>query len=431
MQHPPPVRQAAILVGGRGSRLGGLTDAIPKPLLTCGDRPFLAWLLRELIRFGIEDVLLLTGYLADTVEASLPGIASSLPKPLRITCVCEPQPAGTGGALFHAREHLAERFLLCNGDSWLDCNLARLLADAAQDPADTIGRMLLRHLSDAARYGEVETAGDRVTAFRERPEPSESGAARPGTINAGVYVFDRRVLADIAPVCSLERDVMPALAASGALRGTVADGYFIDIGIPADLARAQTELPTRLKRRAVLLPEDLLTGGDSLDIRTNGSSLRPAAVAAMCAAAEAGWHVFVLTHQSGTTSRAGDDRQAGLVGTRAIAAVRAAGGAVDDVCDVASTLEATPDAARRSGNESDPGRGMLRDMLARWSLDPRRCVLIGGKGSDQAAAAAAGIAVHSFSGGNLTACVLALLGQGRESLSPGSPEASPTAPDRR
>ena len=105
---------------------------------------------------------------------------------------------------------------------------------------------------------EPANIDQRVTAFRERPEPGESGTVRPGTINAGVYLFDRRVLADVAPVCSLERDVMPALAARGALRGTVADGYFIDIGIPADLARAQTELPVRLKRRALLLPQELL-----------------------------------------------------------------------------------------------------------------------------------------------------------------------------
>src|SRR5258708_38602425 len=101
----PTVRQAAILAGGLGTRLGELTAAIPKPLLSCGDRPFLAWLLRELSRFGVEEVLLLTGHLADAVEAILPEIAVSLPKPLRITCNREERPAGTGGALFHARKH--------------------------------------------------------------------------------------------------------------------------------------------------------------------------------------------------------------------------------------------------------------------------------------------------------------------------------------
>lgn len=250
MTDRPTLRQAAILVGGRGTRLGELTNATPKPLLPCGDRPFLAWILGELTRFGIEDVLLLTGYLADTFDAALPAIRRLLPRPLRIACVCEPQPAGTGGALVNARGALDQRFLLCNGDSWLDCDLGRLLTAAAGDPREIFGRVLLRQLPDSSRYGVVETDGERITAFHERPDPATAGVARPGTINAGVYVFDRRVLDDIAPVCSLERDVLPKLAERGTLRGTMLDGYFIDIGIPADLARAQTELPARLLRNS-------------------------------------------------------------------------------------------------------------------------------------------------------------------------------------
>ncbi len=296
---PATIRQCAVLVGGLGTRLGELTATTPKPMLTCGDRPFLAWLLRELIRFGVEDVLLLTGYKSQAVEAALPELRSALPKPIRITCATEPPGAGTGGALFHARDRLAERFLLCNGDSWLDFNLARLLADAARDSAEVVGRMTLHRRDDASRYGVVRTDGDRVTAFRERPEPGQAG-----TINAGIYVFDRRVLDDVAPVCSLERDVMPKLAARGMLRGTVGGQggatYFIDIGIPADLARAQTELPARLHRRALFLDRD---GVINLDHGWVGTRERfafvPGALDAIRMAADAGFHVFVVTNQSG------------------------------------------------------------------------------------------------------------------------------------
>ena len=50
------VRQCAVLVGGLGTRLGALTERTPKPFLPCGDRPFLAWLLREFVRFGVDGV---------------------------------------------------------------------------------------------------------------------------------------------------------------------------------------------------------------------------------------------------------------------------------------------------------------------------------------------------------------------------------------
>ena len=53
------IRQCAVLVGGLGTRLGALTANAPKPLLPCGDRPFLGWLLREFIRFGVESLLVI------------------------------------------------------------------------------------------------------------------------------------------------------------------------------------------------------------------------------------------------------------------------------------------------------------------------------------------------------------------------------------
>ena len=74
--------------------------------------------------------------------------------------------AGTGGAVFHARERLAERFLLCNGDSLFDCNLARLLSISG---ADEVGTMLLRRMDDASRYGVVALDGDRVTRIQRSP----------------------------------------------------------------------------------------------------------------------------------------------------------------------------------------------------------------------------------------------------------------------
>ena len=129
------VRQCAILVGGLGTRLGALTANTPKPLLPCGDRPFLAWLLREFLRFGVEEFVLLTGYRAKDVEASVQSLLALLPREARIVVSEEPARAGTGGALYYARDRLEQRFLLCNGDSLFDGNLARMLS--AEDRLQT------------------------------------------------------------------------------------------------------------------------------------------------------------------------------------------------------------------------------------------------------------------------------------------------------
>ena len=321
------VRQCAILAGGLATRLGSLAAETPKPVLPVGDRPFLGWLLQEISRFGVEEALLLTGHLSDRVEASVRAIAAELPRPLRIEFALEPVRAGTGGALFHARDRLDERFLLCNGNSLFDCNFSQLLAAAAADPEEVVGRMVLRRLDDASRYGVVETDGDRVVAFRERGAP---GAA--GTINAGIYLFDRRVLDSVTSACSLERDVMPRLAKKGALRGTLASGYFIDIGIPEDFARAQAELPKMLRRPALFLDRDGVINVDHGYVGTpERFEWMQGAREAIRMATERGWHVFVVTNQAGVARGHYDEAAVRALHAWMEDEVRAAGGTIDDL----------------------------------------------------------------------------------------------------
>ena len=403
------VRQCAVLVGGLGTRLGELTAATPKPLLRCGDRPFLAWLLREFLRFGVDDFLLLTGHLSEVVEDALPAIAASLPRQVRITLCREPVRAGTGGALYHARDHLADRFLLCNGDSLLDCNFARLLADAAADSDAVTGRMVLRHLDDASRYGVVELQGDHVSAFHERPEPG-----KPGTINAGIYLLNRSVLNDITPVCSLEQDILPALAARGALRGTIGDGYFIDIGIQADLERAQTELPALLRRRALFLDRDGVINVDHGHVGTRERfDWMPGAIETIRAATDRGFHVFVVTNQSGIARGFYNEAQLAALHDWMANEIRAAGGTLDDLRFCPFHPEGTVEAYCQTSDWRKPAPGMLLDLIAKWELDPSRCLFIGDQPTDLAAGAAAGVPAYRFAGTDLAAFALPLLGGDR------------------
>jgi D-glycero-D-manno-heptose 1,7-bisphosphate phosphatase len=394
-----------VLVGGLGSRLGALTARVPKPLLPVGGRPFLAWLLRELSRFGVNETLLLAGHLADRVASAVPEIAASLPKPTRISVVEEPVRAGTGGALVHAAERLAHRFLLCNGDSLVDFGLASLLGAAARDGDDTVGRMLLRRQHLAGRYGVVETAGDRVTAFFDR-----SGEGKDAMVNAGIYVFDRRVLEFVQPACSLERDVMPRLATTGALRGTCVDGWFIDIGVPDDLACARAELPGRLRRPALFLDRD---GVLNIDHGWVGSRDRfdwvPGAREAIAMATARGWHVFVVTNQSGVARGYYDEAAVADLHGWIDEEVRRAGGNIDDWRYCPFHPEATVDAYRRTSDWRKPGAGMIQDLMRAWELDPASCVLVGDQPTDLQAAAAAGVEAYLFPGGDLARFVAPLL----------------------
>lgn len=419
------IRQAVILAGGRGSRLGALTDATAKPVLDVGGRPFLYWPMRELQRFGVERFVVLTGHAAPAAEAALRAAAAALPRPAPLDFVREDTPRGTGGALREAADLLDARFLLLNGDTLFDCNLARLLRAAAAQPEAVFMHMLLRDAPAGARYGVVTTDGARVTAFAERP----AGGADGGLINAGIYVVDRRVVAGIPPGASLERDVLPHLAASGRLYGTRAEGWFVDIGTPPDLVRARAELPARLRRRALILDRD---GVLNLDHGYVGTRDRwdwvEGAREATAAATAAGWHVFVATNQSGIARGMYDEAAFATLQDWVADRLRAAGGTIDDWRYCPFHPDAAVTRYRADSDRRKPAPGMLLDLMRAWELSPADCVMIGDQPTDMAAAAAAGIAGHRFPGGRLDDFLAPIIAPATPGLPPPRPDAKVRPP---
>lgn len=383
-----PVRQCAILVGGLGTRLGALTETLPKPLMPCGDRPFLAWLMREMQRFGIEEFVLLAGHMSGEIEDAVAAIRSRLPKPARITVVVEPFRAGTGGALHHARGVLHERFLLCNGDSVFACNLARFLAHAARQP-DCPNWILLRAVADLDRYGAVTLADDggRVAAFHPASAPGQSGL-----INSGVYLFDHSVFEHCTECCSLEHAVLPRLVAAGLLGGLTLDGYFRDIGLPDDLAAAGEELPRHLLRPAVFLDRDGVINVDHGWVGTRDRFEWVGRVfQALRQLTDLGVHVFVVTNQSGVAR--GHYTEADLDGLMrwVFDVVRSEGATIDDWRYCPTHPEAPLARYRSDSSRRKPGTGMIDELVAAWEIDRARSHLFGDQPTDIAAGRAAGL----------------------------------------
>jgi len=386
--------QAVILVGGRGTRLGNLTETTPKPLIEVGGKPFLAHLIANLVRHGFRDIVLLAGYRADQLVA-LAGRSAEFGA--RITCIIEPEPAGTAGALLHARDRLAPEFLLLNGDSLLDLNYLDLRLPTL-GASGLIGRVALRPVADASRYGTVALAGERITAFAERPP-----GPGPGLINGGIYWLDRAVLDAIGPgFCSLERDVLPRLASAGQLAGRAYDGYFIDIGIPADLARAQTEVPRQMRRPAVFLDRDGVLNVDS------GYVHRPADIVWIDGAKDlvrqlndAGALVFVVTNQAGVARGFYTEADVQALHAWMQMELQAVGAHVDAWRYCPYHPDGTVERYRKAHDWRKPAPGMLRDLLQSWDVDSSRSLMIGDKSIDVEAAIAAGLPGHQFKGGSL------------------------------
>jgi D-glycero-D-manno-heptose 1,7-bisphosphate phosphatase len=318
----------------------------------------------------------------------------------------EPEPRGTAGALRFAAERLAPRFLMLNGDSFFDTNWLDLVS-ALTPPPDPVAVMTLRRVEDTSRYGVVRLDGAQVTGFAER------GDGTPGLINAGVYLFDRRLLDDLPERGSLEREVLPSLCARGLVRGRVHDGFFLDIGIPDAFARAQTELPRVRQRAAVFFDRDGTINADAgYTHRVEDLVFLPGAVAAVKRVNDTGRFAFLVTNQAGVARGHFTEAQMHEFHAHMQRHLRAAGAHFDDIRHCPDHPDGTVAPYNRASDWRKPEPGMLLDLMAEWPVVTEGSLMVGDKPSDVQAAEAAGLRGLLYLGGDLDAFLAPHLARG-------------------
>lgn len=231
--------KAFVLAGGLGTRLKPALGDLPKPLAPVGGRPFLAHVLEALAVQRVREAVVCAGYGADQLRAGLGDAVAGV----RLTWSVEVEPLGTGGALAHAAAHVDGPAVVVNGDTLARCDAWAL--ERARWSRAAVGALALYRVDDAASRGRVERDGAQVTGFVEK----DAAHRGPAWVNGGVYAFAPRLWTHLprradgtAAPCSLERDVLPALAASGALAAFTAPGEFLDIGTPESWAEAGRRL---------------------------------------------------------------------------------------------------------------------------------------------------------------------------------------------
>lgn len=389
-------RQAVILCGGLGTRLGELTRTTPKPLLPVGEQPFLRILIQEIARSGIRDFLLLAGHLSDQIESFATETQSFLGSGYSINVAVEEGRAGTGGGLFQARDQIAEVFFLFNGDSYFSCHLHELSKRLGQDP-ELDGVVALRHVEDSGRFGSVEYCDGNISHFSEK-QPHGG----PGLINAGVYLFRRRTLDRMSSPCSLEQDILPSLATMGRLGGVASESYFIDIGLPETYEESQRGLLAARRRRAVFFDRDGVVNIDRGHVgQVERFEFMPGAIEAIRRVNEAGYYAFVVTNQAGIAKGKYSLADYWLLRDQIRAALSCAGVQIDDERFCPFHPDGVEEEWRAHSDWRKPDDGMLRDLFQSWPVERAGSFLIGDHLTDIAAAEKSGIPGFLFTGGNL------------------------------
>jgi len=190
--------KAIILAGGRGKRLRPITDYVPKPLVPIKNVPIIEWQLRYLKKFGIDEVIICTGYKQEMIENHLHMKDIGI----KIKYSIEKTPLGTGGAIKKAGKMINDKsFFVINGDTITNIDLKKLATKK-----NAIAAIELR-----TKYGILETEGDKIMDFKEKKEISDTW------MNAGIYHLQKEVLKELPTKGDIEKTVFPDYAKKGIL----------------------------------------------------------------------------------------------------------------------------------------------------------------------------------------------------------------------
>jgi NDP-sugar pyrophosphorylase family protein len=229
--------KAIILAGGQGKRLRSLINDIPKPMAPIKEKPFLEYLVLQLKKQNIKDIIISTGYKGNIIKSYFQDGGNW---DINIEYSEEGKPLGTGGALRKAGELIDdEQFIVMNGDSYFDIEFKQLISFHEDKQAvTTIG---LAYVETLERYGHVEVGNNgEITEFIEKGD-----SVSAGHVNGGIYILTSELINKIPfGQVSLETEVFPNLINKG-LFGVKFKSFFIDIGKPEEYQRICKE-PVRL-----------------------------------------------------------------------------------------------------------------------------------------------------------------------------------------
>ncbi len=213
-----------------GTRLGELSDELPKPLLPVVDQPILRYGLALLAGHGIAEVTINLHHHSGLIVEEL----TVRPSGVAITWSHEPEILGTGGGIRRMADWLTQGdqmpCLVLNGKVIADVDLHALVARHRESGA--LATLVVREVADAARWGAIDLdENDRVVEFLG--EGHHARLARR-TMFTGIQILSPELITGLpdGASCILRQGLIPALARGARIMALRYDGYFAEHSTP-------------------------------------------------------------------------------------------------------------------------------------------------------------------------------------------------------
>ena len=235
---------AAILVGGRGSRLGKITKYEPKPLLKIGRIRFLDLIISNLLKYNLKKIYLLCAF---KKEKFFKLYHKKKIHNSTICCLDEGDFKGTGGALYKLKKKIKTNFILMNGDTLFDIDINQFIKNKLKNNFGLIALTKNRNYKNNRKINNITV---------DKNEIINLSLKKSNLMNGGIYYFSKKIFKFITNgYSSLENDIINKLIIKKRIIGKFYPNRFIDIGHKDKLNYLRKNL-TLFKQKTIFLDRD-------------------------------------------------------------------------------------------------------------------------------------------------------------------------------
>lgn len=369
------VTQAVILAGGRGERLRPLTDTIPKPMVPIHSRPFLEYLIELLKQNGIQEIVLLLGYLQKKITKHL-GDGSQFGVSIRYSIGTVED--DTGLRLKNAKHLLNEKFLLMYCDNYWPLNLSKLESYYSEKDTEAVVVVYRNARGITNNNMRVEDNGIVSCYDSTRTMSGLNG------VDIGFFILRKNILSS-TPLgnFSFQQEIIPKLVSRRQLAAYMTDQGYFSVGSPDRLLQTAAFL---LPRKIILLDRDGVINRkpQKADYVKTWSEFifLPRALEAIRHLTAAGFEVYIITNQPGIARGVMSKEDLDEINRTLHLAVKHKGGRIDGIYQCLHGWDEGCECRK-------PKPGLLLDAAFEHSFDLTKAIFIGDNERDILAGEAA------------------------------------------
>ena len=220
------ITEALILAAGKGTRMWPLTENLPKPLLPLCGKSIIEHQIVALENVGVKKINILIGHRMKEISDLL---GNGGKYKVKINYIVQSEQKGTGHAVSLAEKHIENSFFCLNGDTLIDEENLKSLAEKDNEMA-----MMVTNVDDGSNFGAVKSNDGVLT------EIIEKGFSGKSSINAGIYLFNKKIFKSLK---SIKKSIRGEIELTDALILNQIHiieyiGFWKDIGSPWDLLTA-------------------------------------------------------------------------------------------------------------------------------------------------------------------------------------------------